>query len=266
MINIIVAGAAGKMGGEFIKAVLDSPELNLAGAFEQKAHPKIGMDAGLVTGVGELGLPIAGDVSEIIEAADVLIDFTDAGATVDIAEKVYKAGKALVIGTSGLSGDQKRRIQELSKDISIVLAANTSMGGSLLCNIVGDMARVLGTSYDIEIIETHHRYKKDAPSGTAELLADELSKVMAKEKPVSKVYGRQGLVGPRPSNEIAILSVRGGDVVSEHTVIFAGIGERIEITHRAHSRIPYIQGALNAAIWLHDKPPGLYNMKDVIGL
>jgi len=266
MVKVIVAGAAGRMGGRIIKAVVDAPQLELAGAFERPDHPGLGRDVGPAAGLGEIGLPLAGSIEEVLEAGDVVIDFTQPGPSLENMTKAAAAGRAMVVGTTGFSAADLERIRELAGRVPLVLAPNMSVGVNLLFKIVGDVARILGKGYDLEIIEAHHRMKKDAPSGTAVRLAEVLAEATGRKMAESGVYGRQGLVGERREDEIAVLAVRAGDIVGEHTVLFGGLGERIEITHRAHSRDTFAQGAVRAAAWIVKQPPGLYDMQDVLGL
>ncbi len=264
--KVIVAGAAGRMGGRIIQAILDSDELELGGAFERPGHPEIGRDCGLAAGLGELTLPLRASLGEVIGSGEVVIDFTHPDATLMNLEQAAAAGKAMVIGTTGLSPDQIERVRELAAGARVVMAPNMSIGVNLLFKLVGDVARTLGKGYDIEIVEAHHRLKKDAPSGTALRLAEVVAEATGRTLAADAVYGREGQVGQRPENEIAVLAVRAGDIVGEHTVMFGGIGERVEITHRAHSRDTFARGAVRAAAWLAGQPNGLYDMQDVLGL
>lgn len=266
MVKVIVAGAAGRMGARIIKAVVEAPQLKLAGAFERPDHPGLGRDVGAAAGLGEIGLPLAGSIEEVLKAGEVIIDFTQPGASLDNMAKAAAAGRAMVVGTTGFSAADLEKIRDLTGRTPLVLAPNMSVGVNLLFKIVGDVARILGKGYDLEIVEAHHRLKKDAPSGTALRLAEVLAEATGRKLADSGVYGRQGLVGERRADEIAVLAVRAGDIVGEHTVLFGGIGERIEITHRAHSRDTFAQGAVRAAAWIVKQPPGLYDMQDVLGL
>ncbi|MEW6264989.1 MAG: 4-hydroxy-tetrahydrodipicolinate reductase [Thermodesulfobacteriota bacterium] len=266
MIKVIVAGAAGRMGGRIMHAVQASKELELAGAFERLDHPAVGRDAGLIAGLGEIGLPLAGALAEVIEMGEVIMDFTTPQASLANLELAADKGRAMVVGTTGFSEAQRERLKELGRKMSLVVAPNMSVGVNLLLKTVADVARILGPGYDLEIIEAHHRLKKDAPSGTAMLLAQVLAEATGRRMEQCGVYGREGLVGQRPEGEIAVLAVRAGDIVGEHTVLFGGIGERLEITHRAHSRDTFAQGAVRAAVWVAGRPAGLYDMRDVLGL
>ena len=236
MTKIIVAGAAGRMGARIMRAAMDGQGLEVVAAFERPGHPDLGRDAGLVAGLGEMRLPLSGDLAKIVEAGEVVVDFTVPEATLGHLETAAAAGRSMVIGTTGFSAEQKARIETLAKKVSLVMAPNMSVGVNLLFKIVGDVARILGSGYDVEIIEAHHRFKKDAPSGTAVRLAEVVAEALGREMGECGVYGREGLVGERTAGEIGVLAVRAGDIVGEHTVMYGGIGERVEITHRAHSR------------------------------
>ncbi|MBU2548418.1 MAG: 4-hydroxy-tetrahydrodipicolinate reductase [Proteobacteria bacterium] len=266
MTKIVVAGAAGRMGSRIMRAVLDTDGLELAGAFERSDHPDLGRDAGLAAGLGEVGLTLASGLEAVIEAGDVIIDFTTPGATMNNLETAAGAGKAMIVGTTGFSAEQRQRIEALAGTTRLVVAPNMSVGVNLLFKIVGDVARILGPGYDVEIVEAHHRFKKDAPSGTAVRLAEVVAEALDRRIGECGVYGRQGLVGERTAREIGVLAVRAGDIVGEHTVMYGGIGERIEITHRAHSRDTFTMGAVRAAAWVVGQKPGLYDMQDVLGL
>ncbi|MDY6852812.1 MAG: 4-hydroxy-tetrahydrodipicolinate reductase, partial [Thermodesulfobacteriota bacterium] len=259
MTGVIVAGAAGRMGGRIMQAVLDYGDLELAGAFERPEHPELGRDAGLAAGLGEIGIKLAGSLGDVLEAGEVIIDFTQPEATLGNLEQAAKTGKAMVVGTTGFSAEETARIHDLSGNMRLVLAPNMSVGVNLLFKIVGDVAQVLKKGYDLEIVEAHHRLKKDAPSGTAMRLAEILAETTGRSLNECAVYGRQGIIGERPDDEIAVLSVRAGDIVGEHTVTFGGIGERLEITHRAHSRDTFARGAVRAASWIVNQSPGLYD-------
>ncbi|MEW5721942.1 MAG: 4-hydroxy-tetrahydrodipicolinate reductase [Thermodesulfobacteriota bacterium] len=266
MVNVIVAGAAGRMGARIVRAVLEAKELELVGAYERLDHPDLGRDVGLVSGVGELGLPLAGSLDEVLEAGEVIIEFTEPRATMADLEKAAATGRAMVVGTTGFSPEQSARMKELGTVMRLVAAPNMSVGLNLLFKLVGEVARILGPGYDLEIVEAHHRLKKDAPSGSALRLAEALAKATGRRLGECAVYGREGLVGQRPEGEIGVLAVRAGDIVGDHTVIYGGIGERVEITHRAHSRDTFARGAVRAAAWVADQKPGFYDMQDVLGL
>ncbi len=266
MIKIIVAGATGRMGSRIVALSTDYKEIQLAGAFERKGHASAGKDIGLLSGCGECNVPLADNVESIIDSGDVIIDFTMPESTLNNVQLAASKKKAMVIGTTGLSSQQIETIRKYTKEIPVVLAPNMSVGVNLLLKVLKDVAIVLGDDYDIEIVESHHRLKKDAPSGTALKMAQVIAEAVDRNLDEVAVYARKGIIGERTKKEIGIQSVRAGDIVGDHTVLFGGLGERIEITHKASSRDTFARGALRAALWLTDKKPGLYDMQDVLGL
>ncbi len=260
--KIAVNGAAGAMGRRVVGVVAGADDCRLVAALERSGHPELGRDAGMVAGQGELGVPIA---EELAVEADVLIDFSSPEATVARARECADAGTAVVVGTTGLSDDQLAELSgHLAERVPVLIASNMSVGINLLFRLIQRVARALPAGYDVEIVEAHHRRKKDAPSGTALEMARQLCDALDRPEDVL-LYGRRGAVGPRKPSEIGIHSVRGGDIVGDHTVIFAGEGERLELTHRAGSRDIFARGALQAARFLVGKPAGLYSMADVLG-
>jgi 4-hydroxy-tetrahydrodipicolinate reductase len=266
MVTAVVAGAAGRMGGRIIHMARESGEVKLLGTFEKPGHPAIGKDVGEVVGLGEIGLDVKGDISEAMESADVLIDFTTPESTLNNIRFIAKTGQAMVIGTTGIIGEEEKEVRRLAKTIRCVMSPNMSVGVNVLFKVVEDMCRVLGKDFDMEIIEAHHRLKKDAPSGTAMRLAQILADTTGRNLDKDAVYQRRGYIGVRKDEEIGIQSIRAGDIVGEHTVVFAGKGERIDIVHRAHSRDNFARGALLASTWVVRQPNGLYDMQDVLGL
>ncbi len=266
MINVTVAGVAGRMGSRIASLCIEHPDINLVGAFERKGHDKIGEDIGLLIGKGNLGIPIVDDIRTVIDNTDVIIDFTTVGSTLNNIRIASESKKAMVIGTTGFSKEDLKEISALSESIPCVMAPNMSVGVNLLFKILEDIAKVLGDDYDVEIIEAHHRMKKDAPSGTALKMAEIIANTLGRNLEDVVVYARKGLIGQRDAKEIGIQTIRAGDIVGEHTVLFGGIGERIEITHRASSRDTFARGAIRAALWIYGKKPGLYNMLDVLEL
>ena len=266
MIKIIVAGATGRMGSRIVALSTDYKEIQLAGAFERKGHASAGKDIGLLSGCGECNVPLADNVESIIDSGDVIIDFTMPESTLNNVQLAASKKKAMVIGTTGLSSQQIETIRKYTKEIPVVLAPNMSVGVNLLLKVLKDVAIVLGDDYDIEIVEAHHRLKKDAPSGTALKMAQVIAEAVDRNLDEVAVYARKGITGERTKKEIGIQTVRAGDIVGDHTVLFGGLGERIEITHKASSRDTFARGALRAALWLTDKKPGLYDMQDVLGL
>ena len=265
-IKAIVAGAAGRMGKTIINLIFQNPQIDLVAAFEHPENPVVGRDVGEVVGLPETGIIIENSLEKVIEKGDVIIDFTFHKASLEHARINAKYGKAMVIGTTGFSKEELAEVHELAKKhFPLVQDYNMSMGINLLVKLVEITSKVLSEGYDIEIIEAHHRMKKDAPSGTALKLANAIAQVLGRSDENFR-FCREGLIGERPAKEIGIQTIRGGDIVGEHTVLFAGIGERIELTHRASSRETFARGAIKAALWVVGKAPGVYNMQDVLGL
>lgn len=254
------------MGTRIIANILSSSEFELVGALENAGDSALGKDAGLVAGDGECGVKITDSLDQVMAKADVLIDFTAPETTLPHLEIVAKHGKAAVVGSTGHSPEQRQAIESFSKKIPFVMASNMSVGVNVLWKIVADAAKLLGDGFDAEIVETHHRLKKDAPSGTAMTTAEVLAKALGRDLAKDAVYHREGLIGARKPNEIGIQTLRGGDVVGDHTVFFFGNGERVEVTHRATSRDTFALGSLRAAQWIVGRPHGLYAMSDVLGL
>jgi 4-hydroxy-tetrahydrodipicolinate reductase len=266
VIKAIVAGAAGRMGKRIIHMIQQNEEITLAGAFEMPDHPNIGEDAGQVAGTGESGVRIAGALEEVIDQGDVLIDFTAPQATLENLRAAVSQKLAMVIGTTGITGDMLEEAEALAGKIKCVLAPNMSVGVNVMFKIVGEMARILGNDYDMEILEVHHRQKKDAPSGTAIRLAQTMADNVGRNLEEVAVYERKGIIGKRTDEEIGIQTWRAGDITGEHTVMFGGIGERLELIHRAHNRDNFARGAVRAAVWVMTQAEGLYDMQDVLGL
>ena len=266
MINVIVAGAAGRMGQRIGQMVQEHPQLNYAAAFEAPGNPAIGRDPGEVGGWGKTGIAIVEGLAAAIDQGDVIIDFTFHKATMEFAKLAAEKKTAMVIGTTGLSAEELAELAELSKNFPCVQAPNMAVGVNVLFKLAAKTASILGDDYDIEIVELHHNKKKDAPSGTALKLGEMAASGVNRDLAEVGVFERSGIIGERSKKEIGIQTVRGGDIVGEHTVYFAGPGERVEITHKAHSRDNFAQGAAKAAAWVADKEPGMYTMFDVLGL
>jgi 4-hydroxy-tetrahydrodipicolinate reductase len=266
MIRIAVAGAAGRMGSRITALSKEDKGLQLAGAFERKGHKDIGKDIGTVIGIGNTGVKLVDSLESIIDGVDLVISFTTVEASKEHLRVASSRGKAMVIGTTGFTKDDMKEVAKLTKKIPCVMASNMSMGVNLLLRVLQDIARVLGDAYDVEIIEAHHRMKKDAPSGTALKMAQVIAEALKRNLDEVAVYARKGIIGERTSKEIGIQTIRAGDIVGEHTVIFGGLGERIEVTHKVSSRDTFARGALRAAKWVVGKPAGLYDMQDVLGL
>lgn len=266
MTRVIVAGAAGRMGQRIGYMVHQHPALTLAGGFERPEHPSIGRDIGEIAAFGTTGVTISAGPDSVIDQGDVIIDFTFHEATMAIARKAAQKGKAMVIGTTGLSPENLKELAELAKNFPCVQAPNMAVGVNVMFKIAAKIASILGQDYDIEIVEAHHRLKKDAPSGTALKLGEMVAGAVNRDLAEVGVFARHGIIGERTDKEIGIQTIRAGDIVGEHTVYFAGAGERIELTHRAHSRDNFARGAAVAAAWVVQQKNGLYTMFDVLDL
>ncbi len=266
MIKVIVTGAAGRMGSRLISLVKDSAFLTLVGAVESKGHHVVGEDAGEVAGCGRTGVLIADNLSQLMERGEVVVDFTTPSATLDHLSIVAQHRRGIVVGTTGFSSAELGELRGFSKQIPCVFSPNMSVGVNVIYKVIAEMAKTLGEDYDIEVIEAHHRLKKDAPSGTALKMAEVLAGAVNRDLGQVGVYARKGLIGERKKGEIGIQTIRAGDIVGDHTVMFGTMGERIELTHRASSRDTFARGALRAARWIVKQPPGLYDMLDVLSL
>ncbi len=266
MMRVAIAGAGGRMGRNLISACHEHPELTVTVATARAGSSLLGADAGELAGVGVLGVKVTDNLAAVAGDFDVLIDFTSPKSTLDHLSVCRAAGCSIVIGTTGFSAEEKQQISEAAKDVSIVFAPNMSVGVNLCFKLLDMAARVLGDSVDIEIIEAHHRHKVDAPSGTALRMGEVVANALGRDLKECAVYGREGHTGERDRKTIGFATVRAGDVVGDHTVMFADIGERIEITHKASSRMTFANGAARAAAWLSSKETGLYDMQDVLGL
>ena len=264
--RVAVVGAAGRMGKNLIEAVGMTKGLELTAATEHPDSSLIGADAGEVAGVGKLGVTIADDLAAVVNDFDVVIDFTGLAPTLNHLSICREHGKKIVIGTTGFDDAQKAQIADASKDIGVVFAPNMSVGVNLCFKLLDMAARVMGDDCDIEIIEAHHRHKLDAPSGTAVRMGEVVADALGRDLSKVAVYGREGQTGERDRETIGFETIRAGDVVGEHTVWFATEGERVEITHKASSRMTFAKGAARAAAWLETKDKGLFDMQDVLGL
>jgi 4-hydroxy-tetrahydrodipicolinate reductase len=270
MMKVIVLGAAGRMGSRIISVlgglIQEADSICLAAVLERKGHPSVGADAGEISGIKRLGILITDDLGSVVDQGQVVIDFTTPQSTLANLDIISKKGKPLVIGTTGFGSSEIEQIRKATTRFPCVFSPNMSIAVNVMFKIVGEVANLLGHDYDIEIIEAHHRFKKDAPSGTALRLAETLALATKRRLEEVAVYARKGQIGERKPSEIGIQVVRAGDIVGEHTVIFGGIGERLEITHRAHNRDNFARGAILAAKWVVNQPSGLYEMADVLGL
>ncbi len=266
MQRIAVMGAAGRMGKTLIEAVQQADGVSLTAAIDRADSSLIGADAGELAALGKIGVTLSGSLSEVLDRFDVLIDFTHPSVTLSNLEICRQAGKAMVIGTTGFSAEEKQLLVEAGRQIPIVFAANFSVGVNLCLKLLDTAARVLGDEVDIEIIEAHHRHKVDAPSGTALRMGEVVANALGRDLQKVAVYGREGQTGARARETIGFATVRAGDVVGDHTVLFAADGERVEITHKASSRMTFAKGAVRSAAWLQGRTPALYDMQDVLGL
>jgi 4-hydroxy-tetrahydrodipicolinate reductase len=266
MTNICIVGAGGRMGRTLIEAVQQAEGLKLTVATERAGSSLIGADAGELAGVGRLGVTISEDPAAHVDAFDVLVDFTRPEGSLEHLEICRRAGRAMVIGTTGFTEAQKQVIRDAAKEIPVVFAPNMSVGVNLCLRLLDLAARVLGDEVDIEVIEAHHRHKVDAPSGTALRMGEVVAEALGRDLAECAVYGREGHTGERDPKTIGFETIRAGDIVGEHTVMFAGLGERVEITHKASSRMTFAKGAVRASAWLKGRPAGLYDMQDVLDL
>lgn len=266
MIRVAVTGAAGRMGKTLIQAIHEAEDLTLAAAFEHKGNAAVGSDAGVLAGVASNGVVVTDEPGEVSGAFDVVIDFSVPVATLALAEVCRGAGSAMVVGTTGFSPVELATLHAHAQHIPLFMAPNMSVGVNLTFKLIQLAAEVLGDSVDVEVMEVHHRHKIDAPSGTAVRMGEILAETLDRDLTEDAIYGRQGITGARDRKTIGFSAMRGGDIVGEHTVMFAGEGERIEITHRAQSRMNFAQGALRAVRYVTDRSAGLYDMQSILGL
>jgi 4-hydroxy-tetrahydrodipicolinate reductase len=264
-LRIAISGASGRMGRMLVEAVLDAPDCTLSGALDVAGNPLLGQDAGAFLG-RSTGVAISSDLDAVLAGAQVLIDFTRPEGTLRHLEACAVHGVALVIGTTGFSDEQKSAIRAAAARTAVFMSPNMSVGVNVVMRLIEQAAKAFDQGYDIEIIEAHHRNKIDAPSGTALQMGEIVAKALGRNLADNAVFGREGVTGVRDPSTIGFATVRGGDIIGDHTVLFAGIGERIEITHKSSSRATYAQGSLRAARFLAQRGPGLYDMNDVLGL
>ena len=264
MIKVIVCGGRGKMGSKVAQLIYQNKDMELTGIIESPSCPGIGKDWGMSLGLGEIGIIIKDDLEEIIQNADQIVEFTNPQVSLEHLEIVSKYKKAMIIGSTGFSGEEITKMENLSQNIPFLFSPNMSLGVNLLFKLAAETAAALGDDYDIEIVEAHHRFKKDAPSGTAKKLAQEIAKVKNIHLNDVAIYGREGMTGERKSGEIAIHSIRGGDIAGEHKVMFTALGERLELSHKAHSRDTFAYGTIQAIKFMEGKSAGFYEMKDVL--
>jgi 4-hydroxy-tetrahydrodipicolinate reductase len=265
MVNVVVTGAAGRMGTQIARLVRGAEGMALSGAVERPG-PAVGADAGVLAGLGPVGVPVVEDLAKALAGASVVVDFTSHEVSARHAGLCAERGVPIVIGSTGFTAETKARVAEAARAIPVVLSPNMSVGVNVLFELVREAARVLGDAYDVEVVELHHKLKKDAPSGTAVKLAEVAAAALGRDPAKDLAYARHGMIGERSAREIGVQTLRGGDVVGEHTVFFCGQGERLELTHRATSREQFARGAVRAARWVVGRPAGLYDMADVLGL
>lgn len=266
MVRAVMAGIAGRMGSRIAQIIGETEGIELVGGFEHPQNPKVGRDIAEAVGGPPTGMLIAPGILDVIDKADVVIDFTSAASSLENLRAAASRGKPIVIGSTGFTAEQMAQAKALTTNIPCLITPNMSMGVNVLFKVVADVARMLGDDFDVEIIEAHHRFKKDAPSGTAVKLAQVIAEALDRNLDEVGVYARKGLIGERTRKEIAVQTIRAGDIVGEHTIMFGGLGERFEITHKAHSRDNFARGAIRAALWIVNQPPGLYDMQDVLGI
>ncbi|HEX9756464.1 MAG TPA: 4-hydroxy-tetrahydrodipicolinate reductase [Nitrospiria bacterium] len=265
MAKVTIYGAAGKMGQRLMRLACETKGIQLVGAVEHSGHPLLGQDVGQLIGAKQTGITLTANLTEALNKAEVLIDFSTTEATLNSLQTASFLKKPMVIGTTGFTEKEVNRIKNFSKTIPCVMAPNMSVGVNVLFKLLEEVVPILGEDYDIEIIEAHHRHKKDAPSGTAMKMAQIVAKALRRDLNEVARYSRHGLIGERKEKEIGIQTIRAGEIVGEHTVLFAGPGETLEIKHQAFNRDNFARGALEAARWIVGKPPGHFDMLDVLG-
>ncbi|AVW99986.1 4-hydroxy-tetrahydrodipicolinate reductase [Vibrio vulnificus] len=266
MVRIAVAGAAGRMGRNLVKAAHHNQAAKVAAGSERPESSLVGVDLGELCGEGKFDVVVCDDLAKKIDQFDVIIDFTAPASTLNNLALCQQYGKSIVIGTTGFTEEQREQIDQVAQQVPVVMAPNYSVGVNLVFKLLEKAAKVMGDYCDIEIVEAHHRHKVDAPSGTAIGMGEAIAGAMGNKLSDVAVYAREGITGERTKDEIGFATIRAGDIVGEHTAIFADIGERVEITHKATDRMTFANGAVKAAVWLHEKPAGFYTMTDVLGL
>jgi 4-hydroxy-tetrahydrodipicolinate reductase len=266
MVRAAVAGIAGRMGSRIAAIIGGTEGIELAGGFEYSGHPLVGKALAEAIGGSPTGKTIGAGIEDVLDLADVVIDFTNAASSLDHLRSASKLRRPMVIGSTGFTREQLDEAARLAVEVPCVISPNMSVGVNVMFKLAAEAARLLGDGYDVEIVEAHHRFKKDAPSGTAIKLAQVVAEALDRDLGQVGVYARHGMTGERTGAEIGIQTIRGGDIVGDHTIIFASLGERIELAHRAHSRDNFARGAIRAAMWVLDKSCGIYDMSDVLGI
>lgn len=265
-LEIIVCGVGGRMGGAVIRAAQQLQDIRVVAAIDRPGSARIGKDAGEISGAGNIGIAVSDEIAPALKTNSIIIDFTSPEASLTYLTEAARQRIPIVIATTGFDAKQLNAIKRLARRTPTLLSANTSLGVNVLAALLAKAAKMLGDDYDVEIVEAHHRFKKDAPSGTALVLGRSIAEALNRDLDKVGINGRKGIVGVRGKKEIAMLSVRAGDIVGEHTVIFGGIGERLEFIHRAHSRDTFAHGAIRAAQWLARQKAGLFSMADVLSI
>jgi 4-hydroxy-tetrahydrodipicolinate reductase len=264
MSNIAVAGAAGRMGRQLLSAIFERNDVSLGGATEHPSSDAIGTDAGLLVGSSSRGVKLVSDIAEVDSSFNTIVDFTSPGNTVALLRYAAENSKSMVIGTTGLSADDLDLMHKAAEQTAIVYASNYSVGVTLSLELLARAAVALGEEYDVEVVEAHHHHKVDAPSGTALSMGKAVADATGRDLDTCGVFSRVGITGAREKQSIGFSTIRGGDIIGEHTVMFCGQGERLEITHKATDRMTFARGAIRAAVWVSRQAPGLYDMKDVL--
>ncbi len=264
MIKVVVGGGCGKMGSKVAQLIYQYKDMGLIGIIESPSHPEIGKDWGMSVGLGNTGIIVKDNLEEIIQNTDQVVEFTNPKVSLQHLEIVSKYKKTMITGTTGFSSEEIEKVNKLAQGIPFLLSPNMSLGVNLLFKLAAETAVALNDDYDIEIVEAHHRFKKDAPSGTAKKLAQEIAKAKGVNLDEVAIYGREGIIGERKKGEIGIHSIRSGDITGEHTVMFTALGERLELTHKAHSRDTFAYGTIQAIKFMDGKTAGFYEMKDVL--
>ena len=264
MIRVVITGVCGRMGRCITRGIAQQTDMALVGAIQYPSHPHIGSDAGVVAGIGEIGIPITGKLEDVLQNADVVIEFSKPTATLEHLQQVVNTEKAIVIGTTGFDSDELATIKALASEIRCVMAPNMSLGVNVMIQALDLIAKALGDDYNIEVIEAHHNHKSDSPSGTALRLVETVTASLERDLEEVCIYGRHGIVGARPKKQIGIHAVRGGDIAGDHTVLFTTEGEQLRIVHRAHNPEAYAKGAIRAARWVVNAPKGLHDVSEVL--
>ena len=264
MIRVVITGVCGRMGRCITRGIAQHPDMQLVGAIQYPSHPQIGSDAGIVAGIADIGVAITGELRNVLHSADVVIDFSKPDASLNHLQQVVHADKAMVLGTTGFSPDELATVKALSSRIRCVMAPNMSLGVNVMIQALELIAKALGNDYNIEVIEAHHNHKADSPSGTALRVAETLTTALERDLEEVGVYGRHGIIGARPKQQIGIHAVRGGNIAGDHTVLFATEGEQLSVVHRAHNPEAFAKGAIRAARWVIDAPKGLHDVSEVL--